>query len=99
MQLWPIVAPGPTSTPWPPLTCSTAQSCTFAPARMTIGWKSARTTALYQTDARSSIVTSPIMTAVGATNAEGCTRGDFPSKLNSGMGCALAVSSDCPHLT
>ena len=23
----------------------------------------------------------------------------FPSKLNSGMGCALAVSSDCPHLT
>ncbi len=49
----------------------TEQSCTFAPARMTIGEKSLRTTALYQTDAFSSIVTSPMMTAVGAMNALG----------------------------
>ena len=31
MQLWPMVAPGPTSTPCAPLTCTTAQSCTLAP--------------------------------------------------------------------
>jgi len=60
---------------------------------MTIAWKSARTTALYQTEARSSIVTSPMTTAVGAMNADGCTRGCFPSKLNSGMGVDLAVCS------
>ena len=93
VQLWPIVAPAPTSTPWAPLTCTTAQSCTLAPRWMTIAWKSARTTALYQTEARSSIVTSPMTTAVGAMNADGCTRGCFPSKLNSGMGVDLAVCS------
>jgi hypothetical protein len=91
-----MVAPAPMSTPWVPLTCTTEQSCTLAPRRTTIGWKSPRTTALYQTDARSSIVTSPTMTAVGAMNADGCTRGCLPSKLNSGMGWALAVSSELP---
>src|SRR5216117_3101306 len=44
-------------------------------------------------DARSSIVTSPTTTAVGATNAVGCTFGLLPSKLNSGMGWTPAVSS------
>src|SRR5713226_3978623 len=56
-----------------------------------MGPKSARSTALYQTDAFSSTVTSPTRTAVGAMNADGCTTGDFPSKLHSGMGRALAV--------
>ena len=31
-------------------------------------------------------------------NADGCTRGDFPSKLNSGMTLTPAVCSKCPHL-
>src|SRR5262245_47969732 len=59
-----------------------------------MGLKSPRSTALYQTDAFSSTVTSPISTAVGAMNAVGCTTGDFPSKLYSGMGSTLAVCSD-----
>jgi len=37
-------------------------------------------------DARSSTVTSPMMTAVGAMKAVGCTFGRLPSKLKSGMG-------------
>src|SRR5206468_3328086 len=48
-----------------------AQSCTLAPRCTTIGLKSPRSTALYQTEARSSIVTSPMITAVGAMNAVG----------------------------
>src|SRR5439155_465081 len=99
VQLWPIVAPGPTSVPWRGVTCTTAQSCTFAPRRTTIGLKSARSTALYHTDAFSSTVTSPTSTAVGATNADGWTFGLLPSKLNSGMVWTLAVCSDCSHLT
>ena len=50
-----------------------------------MGWKSARMTALYQTEAFSSTVTSPMIAAVGAMNAVGWTRGDFPSKHKSGM--------------
>src|SRR5206468_1525391 len=76
-----------------------AQSCTFAPRRTTIGLKSARSTALYHTDAFSSTVTSPTSTAVGATKADGWTFGLFPSKLNSGMVSTLAVCSECSHLT
>jgi hypothetical protein len=37
VQLWPMVAPGPTSTPCAPLTWTTAQSCTLAPRCTTIG--------------------------------------------------------------
>src|SRR5712692_2262698 len=59
-----------------------------------MGPKSARSTALYQTEAFSSTVTSPTRTAVAAMNADGCTTGDFPSKLHSGMGRALAVFSE-----
>src|SRR5262245_42014089 len=44
------------------VTWTTAQSCTLAPRRTTIGLKSPRSTALYQTDARSSTVTSPMRT-------------------------------------
>src|SRR5437867_7032583 len=92
-EVWPIVAPGPISTAYIDVTWTTAQSWTLAPRRTTMGEKSARSTALYQTDAFSSIVTSPTSTAVGAMNALGCTRGVFPSKLNSGMGAVLAVFS------
>ena len=53
------------------VTWITAQSCTFAPRRITIGEKSARITVLYQTEAFSSTVTSPMMEAVGAMNAVG----------------------------
>jgi hypothetical protein len=59
------------STPPAGVTWITAQSCTFAPRRITIGEKSARITVLYQTDAFSSTVTSPMMDAVGAMNAVG----------------------------
>src|SRR3970040_916403 len=52
---------------------------------MMIGEKSARTTALYQTEAFSSTVTSPIRHAVGAMKAVGCTRGDLPSNEKRGM--------------
>src|SRR5262245_50490132 len=87
-----MVAPAPISTGCIGVTCTTAQSCTLAPRRITMGPKSARTTALYQTDAPSSTVTSPTSTAVGAMNADGCTWGRFPSKLYSGMRQDLAVS-------
>ena len=70
-QRCPTVAPGPTSTPATGVTWITAQSCTFAPRRITIGEKSARITVLYQTEAFSSTVTSPMMDAVGAMNAVG----------------------------
>src|SRR5262245_62895034 len=92
-EVWPMVAPGPISTECAGVTWTTAQSWTLAPRRTTMGAKSARSTALYQTDAFSSTVTSPTSTAVGATNAVGCTRGVFPSKLNSGMAPVLAVFS------
>src|SRR5437870_2374166 len=92
-EVWPMVAPGPISTACIDVTWTTAQSWTLAPRRTTIGEKSARSTALYQTDAFSSTVTSPTSTAVGAMNALGWTRGVFPSKLNSGMGPVLAVFS------
>src|SRR3989440_4407377 len=93
VQLWPTVAPRPISTPARAVTCTTEQSCTLAPARTTIGFRSPRSTALYQTEARSSIVTSPMRTAVGAMKAVGCTFGRLPSKLKSGMGSILAVCS------
>src|SRR5260370_18340081 len=63
----------------------TAQSCTVAPRRITIGLTSARSTVLYQTDAFSSTVTSPMRFAVGAMKAVGCTRGDLPSNEKSGI--------------
>ena len=50
-----------------------------------MGEKSARSTVLYQTEAFSSTVTSPMMLAVGAMKAVGWIFGDFPSKANSGM--------------
>ncbi len=56
----------------------------FAPRRMTIGPKSARSTAPYQTDASASTRTSPTSVAVGAIQACGLTSGSWPSKLNSG---------------
>src|SRR5213594_2505256 len=99
VQLWPTVEPAPISVPARGVTCTTAQSCTLAPRRTTIGLKSPRRTALYQTEARASMVTSPTITAVGAMNAVGSTIGRLPSKLNSGMGWTPAVSSKCSHLT
>src|ERR1700754_5049540 len=84
MHRWPTVAPGPTSqTPSP--TWITELSCTFAPARMTMAPKSARTTTPYQTEASASTVTSPTSVAVGAIHADGCTAGLLPSNANSGM--------------
>src|SRR3954454_24304061 len=83
-QLWPMVAPGPISTgPWGPA-CRTEPSCTFAPSRTTTEPKSARSTALNQTEAPASTVTSPISEAVGATKAVGWTVGDLPSNEYSG---------------
>ena len=49
----------------------TELSCTLAPAPMTIGPKSARSTTPYQTEASASTVTSPMSVAVGATHAAG----------------------------
>ena len=80
-----IVAPGPMSTGMPGGACSTLQSCTLAPSRTMIGAKSARSTALNQTDAPASTCTSPISVAVGATKAVGSTTGDRPSKAYSGI--------------
>ncbi len=93
VQLWPTVEPAPISVPPRGVTCTTAQSCTLAPRRTTIGLKSPRSTALYQTEARSSMVTSPTITAVGAMNAVGWIFGLLPSKLNSGMRWTPAVCS------
>jgi hypothetical protein len=90
-QAWPTVTPGPISTGSAALTWTTEQSWTLAPARMTIGAVSPRTTALYQMDALASTMTSPMTTAVGAMNAPGSTRGDLSSKRKSGMGMASEV--------
>src|SRR5919204_656643 len=81
------------STPARAVTCTTEQSCTLAPSRTTIGFRSPRSTALYQIEARASTVTSPMRTAVGAMNAVGWTFGVLPSKLKSGMASTLAVCS------
>src|SRR5437870_13792410 len=86
VQLWPTVEPAPISVPPRGVTWTTAQSCTLAPRWTTIGLKSPRSTALYQTEARSSIVTSPMTTAVGATNAVGGLLGLLPAKLECGLG-------------
>ena len=64
-----IVAPAPISTGAAP--CTIAPSWMLAPARTTIGAKSPRSTAPYQTEAPASTVTSPTMVAVGAMNASG----------------------------
>src|SRR3989338_2743852 len=80
-----MVAPGPISLPLAGVTWMTAQSWTLAPRRTMMGLKSARITALYQTDAFSSTVTSPMMDAVGAMKAVGWIRGDLPSNEKSGM--------------
>ena len=85
------MAPGPISTPPAGVTWITAQSCTLAPRRITIGLKSARSTVLYQTEAFSSTVTSPMRLAVGAMKAVGCTRGDLPSNEKSGIRGSLAT--------
>ena len=50
---------------------------------MMIGPKSARSTAPYQTEASSSIVTSPTMVAVGAIQAAGLIVGWWPSNEKS----------------
>ena len=83
---WPTVTPGPISTGSAEFTCTTEQSWTLAPARITIGAVSPRTTALYHTDALASIVTLPTTTAVSATKALGWILGVLPSKLRTGMG-------------
>ncbi len=69
------MAPGPTSVTGSLPPCTTHPSWTFAPSRMTIAPKSARSTALYQTEALASMRTSPTSVAVGAMNAVGCTVG------------------------
>ena len=81
---WPMVAPSPTSVTGSRPPCSTDPSCTFAPRRITIGPKSARSTAPYQTDASASTRTSPTRVAVGAIQAWGLTVGARPSKENRG---------------
>src|ERR1700726_1034444 len=80
------VAPGPMSVGTPGGAWSTDPACTLAPARITTGAESARTTVLNHTDAPASTVTSPISTAVGAMNASGCTFGDVPSNSKRGIG-------------
>jgi hypothetical protein len=50
-----------------------------------IGAKSARMTALNQTDAPASMCTSPTSTAVGAMNAPGWTVGVRPSNEYNGI--------------
>ena len=46
---------------------------------------------MYQTEAFSSTVTSPIRLAVGAMKAVGCTRGDLPSNEKSGIRDSLST--------
>src|SRR5690349_11806466 len=95
----PMVAPAPISVTGSSPPCSTQPSWTFAPARTTIGPKSARSTALYQIDASASTRTSPTRVAVGAMNAVGCTVGAWPSKENSGMRALSHVGGEIDHRT
>src|ERR1700690_3108283 len=82
---WPTVAPSPTSVIGSSPPCSTEPSWMFAPRRMMIGPKSARSTAPYQIEASASTRTSPTRVAVGAIHASGLTWGSRPSKLKSGI--------------
>src|SRR6185312_6902667 len=82
---WPTVAPSPISVTGSSPPCSTEPSWMFAPCRTTIGPKSARSTAPYQTEASASTRTSPTRVAVGAIQAPGLTCGSRPSKANSGI--------------
>src|SRR5580704_5937849 len=82
---WPTVAPSPISVTGSSPPCSTEPSWMFAPRRTTIGPKSARSTAPYQTEASASTRTSPTRVAVGAIQASGLTCGSRPSKAKSGI--------------
>src|SRR5689334_5002526 len=84
-QRWPTVAPSSISVTGSSPPCSTEPSWMFAPCRTTIGPKSARSTAPYQTEASASTRTSPTRVAVGAIQAPGLTCGSRPSKANSGI--------------
>src|SRR3954453_14443354 len=64
-----------------------------------MGPRSARSTAPYQTDAPASTTTWPTSVAVGATQASGCTSGERPSKLNSGMRANLRLRAQITPLT
>jgi hypothetical protein len=81
----PTVAPSPISVTGSGPPCSTDPSWMLAPRRTTIGPKSARNTAPYQTEASSSTRTSPTRVAVGAIHAVAATRGSWPSNANNGI--------------
>jgi hypothetical protein len=63
----------------PRAACRTQLSCTLLPAPTTMGPKSARSTAPYQTLAPAATVTSPTGTAVRATKAPGSITGRHPA--------------------
>src|SRR5436305_745000 len=70
-------------------------SCTFDRAPISMRSMSPRSTVPNHTDACSWSVTSPMSTAVGATNAVGCTGADFP--LNAYSGTHVRYSRDHHH--
>lgn len=72
---WPMVTSAPISTGWPGSPWSTAPSWTLLPSPMTIGQTSARATAVGQRLAPAASWTSPISTALSATQASGWTDG------------------------
>src|SRR5438093_2653213 len=97
---WPTVAPSPISVTGSSPPCSTEPSWMFAPRRTTVGPKSARSTAPYQTEASASTRTSPSKVAVGAIQAPGLTCGSRPSKAKSGIrpSCTRAAEARAGRL-
>ena len=79
IAMWPIVTFSPTIVGRSSAQWITQLSCTLEPAPITIALLSPRRTAPNQMRAPGETVTSPISTAVGATNASSATCGVLPS--------------------
>src|SRR6478735_201611 len=78
---WPTDTPAPMLVGCPASVCTTTPSCRLLPSPSTIGSKSARSTAVYQTLEPARRSTAPTRSALGATQAVSWTTGVTPSSL------------------
>src|SRR6478735_7180935 len=78
---WPTDTPAPMLVGCPASVCTTTPSCRLLPSPSTIGSKSARSTAVYQTLEPARRSTAPTRSALGATQAVSWTTGVTPSRV------------------
>jgi hypothetical protein len=73
--LWPTETPAPIVVGWSASVCTTTPSCRLLRSPSTIGSKSARSTAVYQTLECAASSTDPSTSALGATQTVSSTTG------------------------